>query len=156
MLEPLVDPLLTELADQADQDAGDLGDDGEPESQSTVAANLAADWDLWHTPAGDAFATVPVAEHAETWPIKSQTFKRYVAKQFFEAEGKAINSDALSAALNLMEANALFDGEEHDVHVRVAEHGRQHLHRSLQHPVAGRRGLANGLADHQGVAGAVP
>lgn len=121
VLEPLVDPLLTELADQADQDAGDLCDDGEPESQSTVAANLAADWDLWHTPAGDAFATVPVAEHAETWPVKSQTFKRYIAKKFFEAEGKAINSDALSAALNLMEANALFDGEEHDVHVRVAE-----------------------------------
>lgn len=122
VLEPLIDPPLTELADEADREGGDFDGDGEPESQSTIAANLAADWDLWHTPGGDAFATVPVAEHVETWPIKSQTFKRYVAKQFFEAEGKAINSEALSAALNLMEANALFDGEEHEVHVRVAEH----------------------------------
>jgi hypothetical protein len=52
----------------------------------------------------------------------SAAFKRYVAKRFFEAEGKAINSDALSAALNLMEATALFDGVTRDIHVRVAGH----------------------------------
>lgn len=122
VLGPLVDPQLTALADQADQHGGALCDDGEPESQSTLAANMAAAWDLWHTPSSDAYATVPVGDHLETWPVKSQTFKRYVAKQFFEAEGKAINSDALSAALNLMEATALFDGDEHDIHVRVAGH----------------------------------
>lgn len=120
VLGPLVDPQMTALADQADQQGGALCDDGEPESQSTLAANMAAAWDLWHTPSSDAYATVPVGDHLETWPVKSQTFKRYVAKQFFEAEGKAINSDALSAALNLMEATALFDGEEHLIHVRVA------------------------------------
>ncbi len=123
VLGPLIDPQMTALADQADQHGGDRCDDGEPESQSTIAANMAAAWDLWHTSGSDAYATVPVGDHLETWPIKSQTFKRYVAKQFFEAEGKAINSDALSAALNLMEATALFDGEEHDIHVRVAGHG---------------------------------
>ncbi|MCC6493488.1 MAG: hypothetical protein IT424_10750 [Pirellulales bacterium] len=122
VLGPLVDPQMTALADQADEEGGAICDDGEPESQSTLAANMAAEWDLWHTPGSDAYATVPVGDHLETWPIKSQTFKRYVAKQFFEAEGKAINSDALSAALNLMEATALFDGEEHDIHVRVAGH----------------------------------
>jgi len=122
VLGPLVDPQLTALADQTDEQGGALCDDGEPESQSTLAANMAAAWDLWHTPGSDAYATVPVGNHLETWPIKSQTFKRYVAKQFFEAEGKAINSDALSAALNLMEATALFDGAEHYIHVRVAGH----------------------------------
>lgn len=122
VLGPLIDPQMTALADQADQHGGALCDDGEPESQSTLAANMAASWDLWHTPSSDAYATVPVGDHLETWPVKSQTFKRYVAKQFFEAEGKAINSDALSAALNLMEATALFEGEEHDIHVRGAGH----------------------------------
>lgn len=120
ILAPLVEPHLTSLADSAEQQKDSFDEDSEPESQSTVAANMAASWDLWHTPGGDAYATVPVGDHLETWPIKSQTFKRYVAKQFFEAEGKAINSEALSAALNLMEATALFDGEEHEVHVRVA------------------------------------
>ncbi len=123
-LAPLIDPKLTELADQADeQAAGSAGqDDGEQESQATIAANMAADWDLWRTPGGDAYATVPVTDHLETWPVKSQTFKRYIAKQFFEAKGMAINSDALSAALNLMEATGQFDGEEYEVHVRVAGH----------------------------------
>jgi hypothetical protein len=65
---------------------------------------------------------VPVGDHLETWPVKSQTFKRYIAKQFFDVEGKVINSDALSAALNLMEATAMFDGEKHEIHVRVAGH----------------------------------
>lgn len=41
--------------------------------------------------------------------------------RFFEEEGKAMNSDALSAAVNLIEAKALFEGETHAVHIRVAE-----------------------------------
>lgn len=120
IIAQLIDPHLTALADITDSQCVGRDNESEPESQSTTAANLAISWDLWHTPSGDAYATVPIGEHLETWPIKSQTFKRYVAKQFFESEGKAINSDALSAALNLMEATALFDGEEHDIHVRVA------------------------------------
>ena len=122
-LGPLVDPKLTELAGQADeQGSGSDGpDDGDQESQATVAANMAAEWDLWHTPAGDAYATVPFGDHEETWPVKSQTFKRYLAKQFFDDQGKAINSESLSAAINLIEAKAMFDGDEHEIHVRVAE-----------------------------------
>ena len=124
-LNPLVNPKLTELADQADEHPGGSAansDDGNQESQATMAANMATVWEMWHTPGGDAFATVPVGNHFETWPVKSRTFKRYVAKQFFEEQQKAINSDALSSAVNLMEAMALFDGDEHHVCVRVAEH----------------------------------
>ncbi len=124
-LGPLVDPQITALADQADGQSGEgaKGDEGEEEqSQATLAANMAAGWDLWHTPAKDAYATVPVGEHNETWPIKSQTFKRYLAKCFFDEHGKAMNSDAASAAINLMEATASFVGEEHTIHVRVAWH----------------------------------
>ena len=125
VLTPLVDPQITALADQVDEQAAtraaEGGDDAE-QSQATMAVNMAIGWDLWHTPAKDAYATVPIGNHYETWPIKSQTFKRYVAKCFFDAEGKAMNSDAMSAAINLMEAKALFEGEENPVYVRVASH----------------------------------
>jgi len=123
VLGPLVDPQITAMADQADEQArqGASGDE-EEQSQATLAANMAAAWELWHTPAKDAYATVPVGEHDETWPIKSQTFKRYVAKCFFDEQQKAMNSDALSAAINLMEAKSLFEGKEHSIHVRVASH----------------------------------
>jgi len=123
-LGPAVDPQITALADQADEQAkgpdGDGRDDNE--GQATLAANMAADWELWHTPAKDAYATLPFGIHLETWPIRSKMFKRFLAKQFFEDYGRAMNAEALGAAVNLIEAQALFDGVEHPVHVRVAEH----------------------------------
>ena len=67
---------------------------------------MAVEWDLWHTPAKEAYATIPIDDHQETWAVRSQTFKRYLAKRFFDEEGKAMNSDALSAAINLIEAKA--------------------------------------------------
>ncbi len=123
VLAPLVDPHLTKLAVEIDESAaGGLGDDGEMQSQATLAANMAMEWDLFHTPAKDAYATIPIGDHQETWPVRSQTFKRYIAKRFFDEEGKAMNSEAQSSAINLIEAKALFEGETHKVHVRVAEH----------------------------------
>ncbi len=83
---------------------------------------MADDWDLWHTPGKDAFATISVNGHSENWAVKSQTFKRYVAKQFYDQTGQAMGSDVLQATVNLLEAKALFDGEEHSVYVRLAEH----------------------------------
>jgi len=122
-LTALVEPQILKLADQCDVlAASGVGCDDDEQSQATMAANMAAEWEQWHTPGKDAFVTIPVDEHFENWSVKSQTFKRYVARQFFDQEGKAMNSDALSAAVNLIEARALFDGEEHSVHVRVAGH----------------------------------
>jgi len=120
----LVETQLTRLASEIDKrnpaplDHGD----NEQQSQATIAANMAADWELWHTPSKEAYATILVDSHKEHWPVRSQTFKRFLAKRFFEEQGRAINSDALAAAVNLLEANALFEGDEHLVGVRVAEY----------------------------------
>lgn len=120
---PLVDPQLTKLASEIDEAVGPGGSDSdvEEQSQATMAANMAVEWDLWHTPAKEGYATIPIDDHQETWAVRSQTFKRYLAMRFFDEEGKAMNSDALSAAINLIEAKALFEGETHPIHVRVAE-----------------------------------
>ncbi|MFN0018638.1 MAG: toprim domain-containing protein [Pirellulaceae bacterium] len=124
VLFPLVDSQLTALADEIDEKGTpstvDASDD--EQSQATIVANMAVDWDLWHTPAKDSYATIPMGDHQETWPIRSQAFKRYLAMRFFEESNKAMNSEALSAAVNLIEAQALFHGEEKMAHVRVAEH----------------------------------
>lgn len=122
VLSALVEPHLIRLSDQCGQCAGSGADDDEEQSQATLAANMAAEWTLWHTPAKDAFVSIPIDSHVENWPVKSQTFKRFLAKQFFDSHSKAMNSDALSSAINLLEAKALFEGDEHSVHVRVAEH----------------------------------
>ncbi len=159
VLGPLVDPQITALADQVDEKANEAGNSGndEEQSQATMAANMAAGWELWHTPAQDAYATVPVGEHNETWPdqvpdVQASTWPSASST----STQKAMNSDALSAAVNLMEAKAMFEGEEHPIHVRVASHeGKvyvdlcnadwQVIEISVQR-----------LADHQRVAGQVP
>jgi hypothetical protein len=124
VLAPLLEPQLTKLAGEIDEkNPAPVGQgDDEAQSQATLAANMAADWELWHTPSKEAYATILVDNHKENWPVRSQTFKRFVAKQFFDEQGKAMNSEALAAAVNLLEAKALFEGDEHLVHVRVAEH----------------------------------
>jgi hypothetical protein len=125
VLAPLLEPQMTKLAGEIDEKApapSGKGDD-EAQSQATLAANMAEEWELWHTPGKLAYATILLGSHKENWPVRSQMFKQFLAKQFYDAQGKAMNSEALSAAVNLIEAKAQFDGEEHPVHVRVAEHG---------------------------------
>jgi len=124
VLGPLVEPQLTSLADQVDQQTayGAMSADEEQQSQATIAVQMAEEWETWHTPGKDAYVTISFHDHEETWPIRSQTFKRFMAKRFYEEQEKAIGSDALSAAVNVIEAKALFDGEQHEIHVRVAEH----------------------------------
>ena len=73
---------------------------------------MASEWELWHTPAKEGYATIIVGDHKESWLIRSQTFKRFVAKQFFDQNCKAMNSEALAAAVNLLEAQALFKGDD--------------------------------------------
>jgi len=79
--------------------------------------------DLFHTPAGETYATVPVGEHRETHPIKSKGFRRWLVRGYYEAQGRPPGSQAMQDALGLLEARAQFDGEEREVHVRTAEHG---------------------------------
>lgn len=114
----------------ADKQPGPRGDllNGQqktpPENQATAIAELVADAELWHTPAGDAYATIALGNHREHWPVRSTAFKRWLAKAHFDATGKAANSEAISTAVNLIEAQATFDGEQHPVFVRVASKGR--------------------------------
>lgn len=78
--------------------------------------------ELFHTPAGDAYARIPVGGHCETHPIKSKGFRRWTVGRFFEEHGKPPNAQALQDALGVLEARAHFNGAEQEVHVRLAEH----------------------------------
>jgi Bifunctional DNA primase/polymerase, N-terminal len=78
--------------------------------------------DLFHTPAGDSYATVPVGGHRETHPVKAKGFRRWLVRAYFERYDRPPGNQALQDALALLEARAEFDGPEREVHVRVAEH----------------------------------
>ena len=90
--------------------------------------HLADSAELFHTATGTAHADLAIDGHRETWPVRGPRFRAWLRRRYYEATGDALNAAALSAALNLLEARAQFDGPERTVHVRVAEHeGRIYL-----------------------------
>ena len=95
------------------------GDGGRGPTQADILIDLAEAADLFHSAGGTAFADLDINGHRETWPVRTKGFKRWLARQFFEATGGAPSSEALQSALNVIEAKAHFDAPEIPVFIRV-------------------------------------
>jgi hypothetical protein len=93
-------------------------------SQATILVEIAEEIgaELFHTDAHDAYATIPVGDHRETWLVKAKPFRRWLSRLFYERSGKAPGSQAVQDALGVLEGKALFEGRPLSVSVRVAEH----------------------------------
>jgi hypothetical protein len=78
--------------------------------------------ELFHDPDGVAYATVRLNDHSETYSIKSERFKDWLLMQYYRANGRAPKSASVTDALATIRAQAVFDGPEIPVYVRVAEH----------------------------------
>jgi hypothetical protein len=87
-----------------------------------MLTEIAACGELFHTATGTAFAYLLVDGHRETWPIRSKRFRGWLRRRYYEATGGALNGQAVSSELDLLEARAQFDAPERSVHVRIAEH----------------------------------
>ncbi len=90
------------------------------QSKASVLLSLVGNVDLWHEPNGTAYATVTVAGHLENWPLRSRVFRSWLSHCFYKETGGAIGSQDIQDALNVLDAQARFEGEEHDVFVRCA------------------------------------
>ena len=103
------------------------------ESQATAMVRLAleAGAELWHTPTGDGYITIAVGGHHEHHPLASRGTRDYLTRLFYLDTGKAPNLPALQAAIATLNGIARFDGEEHDVHVRVAGGDDDHVYLDL-------------------------
>ncbi|MCH7664749.1 MAG: hypothetical protein IH936_02325 [Acidobacteria bacterium] len=93
---------------------------GKQPTQAQVLAELASDAELFHTPQGKAFATVRVNGHRETYPVMSTRFRLWLSHQFYRKEKRAPASQALKDAIATVQAQAIFDGVEIEVFLRVA------------------------------------
>lgn len=87
-----------------------------------VLIRLAQQAELFHTRSGDCYALIPVDSHKECWPVRSKAFRKWLCRQYFrKTKGKVPNSEAIQNALNVIEAEAQFDGPQKEVHTRIAE-----------------------------------
>lgn len=90
--------------------------------ETSPVFELAEGSELFHTPDGNAYASVFVQEHVETWAIKSRGFKQWLSRYFYKTEGKVPSLRKMDEALRTLEGMAKFDGETLKVHLRLAEH----------------------------------
>jgi hypothetical protein len=94
------------------------------ETQATQLVKLAEDAgvELWHDPEETGYASIPVGDHVEHWPIRSRSFRLWLRRRFYEEFESAPNANAVRDAIEVLDGKALFVGDEHAVHVRIAEH----------------------------------
>ncbi len=79
--------------------------------------------ELFHSPDGKTYAIQRHSDlHREVWELRSRTFNRWMGGLYFKRDGCAASQAEVAAALNLLEAKALYEGRKRPVHVRVAEH----------------------------------
>jgi hypothetical protein len=76
--------------------------------------------ELFHTPGGDSFASLPVGDHREIWPLRSKNCKRWLTRAFYQKLRKPPGAQAMLDALALLEAIAQFDSPSHQVFTRFA------------------------------------
>src|SRR6516162_5060171 len=87
-----------------------------------MLTHIGACSNLFHTAAGTAFADIMIDGHRETWPIRSQRFRAWLRRCYYQATREAASAGEIRSALDLLEARAQFDAPERAVHIRVAEH----------------------------------
>lgn len=75
---------------------------------------------VFRTPGGLNFASVRVDDHRESWPLGSKGFGSWLRRLLYEAVGEALREEALAEAVATFEAKAQFEGEEKELHRRVA------------------------------------
>lgn len=121
-----VESVLHQMAQEAKERAEERAQ--ERDSHATRLVELASEAELFHNPDGEPFATIEMIGHRETWPLKAKGVRWWLARQFYEQEEKTPGSQAVQDALAVLEGKALFDGPEHPVFTRLAEHeGRVYL-----------------------------
>jgi len=77
--------------------------------------------ELIHDRAQNAFATIQIGDHVETWAVRSKGFRLWLRRRLREEHDRSASAEAVNTALEEIESKALFDGPEAEVFVRIAE-----------------------------------
>lgn len=101
-----------------------------PEENSKNSQKTASDQILdiartatyFHTADKVAYANVQIEGNRHTYSVRSRAFRLWLTGESFKSTGKGISSQVMQDTLSTLEAIAIFQGETHEVNLRVAEH----------------------------------
>jgi len=99
----------------------DNGKGNAQENQVLRLLRLGGEAELFRTPDDEAYATVPVNDHLEDWPVRSRKFRQWLLRRYYSETESAPRAQAVHEALATFETRATFDGEVRPVFVRTAE-----------------------------------
>ncbi|MBZ0148726.1 MAG: hypothetical protein K8F62_14460 [Pseudorhodoplanes sp.] len=107
-------PELPQPAEGAPRDSG-----RQRRSNATALLSLTDRADFWHDPNRTAYASIPIGDHVEHWPIRSRDFQIWLSGEFYIRTGGAVSNQAFDEASRILEAKAVNDGAKHASFVRV-------------------------------------
>jgi hypothetical protein len=125
LLKTEMERIAAEVMTAAPEPGGSGGDESSHATMLVAMAEADEGVELFHGPGSSdatAYATIPVNGHCETWPLKSQAFRQWLSRLFYTTQDVVPGGQAVADAVNTLVGKALFEGEERQVHVRVAEH----------------------------------
>jgi hypothetical protein len=116
------EPTVAHNECDADQDTGSgQRQDQEKLTQVKRLLALGAEAELFHTPDGEPYASLPVHGHHENWPLKSRRFRQWLLGRYYRETRSAPKSQAVQEAIGVFESKANFEGPECAVFIRLAE-----------------------------------
>jgi hypothetical protein len=83
---------------------------------------LAEEAELFHTPDRDCYARITIHQHKECWELNSQAFEDWLNRKFYLSEHGIPTSKAFGDAVRMLRGKARYEGEQYEVHTRLAEH----------------------------------
>ena len=100
------------------------GPAAKPELRGKVRADraleqLAEELELWRSPTGIAYATVPLDDHFENWPIESSRFKDWLRWRAYQRAEPLLNVSEVEKLIGGLRARALYGGAQYETWTRV-------------------------------------
>jgi energy-coupling factor transporter ATP-binding protein EcfA2 len=84
--------------------------------------DLARTATYFHTADKVAYADIWIDGNRHTYAVRSKMFKLWLMGEQYRTNKSGINSQSFQDTLPTLESIAIFDGDTHDVHLRMAEH----------------------------------
>ena len=94
----------------------------ESKADRLIRLALGTGLELFHDPDQQGWVSIGVDGHWENHPVRSRAFQLFLLRLYYYDTRESPGAQAIRAAMDLFEARALFDGEEHPIHLRVADH----------------------------------
>jgi putative DNA primase/helicase len=121
--EPFERKSETKGGGDKDDAGGDAGGGRRRTPQRDTLIGLTDVCELWHDANRTAYASFPITDHCENWPVRSRDFRMWLSGRFFKETGSTIAGQGLEDGLRILEARAVNDGPLHECFNRTGAAG---------------------------------